>query len=711
MIWSQSVSKIRADGTILVDNVPFFPFGAYGLWNSSSNLKIQAINDLIAAGFNITTVDDDGTTASKDLIDSMLLIAENAGLNKFKIQIGVTHSPNITWAARKYDQSPATFGYTISDDCDDGSYSISVLRQREAEVKSYDNKHISFLTLTGWDATRRADADSYISISDACGYQCYPIAPHINSDWSSINALTQSYQRTRDYVLSGNAAQKPIIMHLQTFNWGSQSSSPRYPTVLELRNMLYGGLAAGIKGVLSYDFSFDLKNNQVPLWNEFKTLRTDVTTIESALMNGVLTRVNTGDQELVASYWVYNNICYMAVVNTSYTSSKTVSIPLPSSYTGTKTSLFSRMPNTLSVAGGNFTGTIGAQQVQVFSIAQNSDTTPPSVPGGLSPSSVTATSFSLSWNPSTGGATGYEVFRDGTSIGTTSSTSINVTSLSCNTSYIMTVKSFDVAGNYSSLSTSLQVTTSACQTGVNLLINPGFENGITGWTGQNCTLSFTTHPVRTGSRAGRAASRSQTYSGPNQDIKSALLSNGIGTYYVAAWVRTASGTPNAKITIHLNYGGSDYYLTTSPTSVNRNNWTLVSGTIILNWAGTLNAADVYIETTSGTNTFNVDDCILQKNTSLLQRNAQPTTFSKNLITGYVATDVFIYPNPATSLFVINNLSVGSRVRVINSAGSIVHSDVCTNKNHTVATNSWAKGVYTLQIITGNKTVIKKVVIQ
>lgn len=176
----------------------------------------------------------------------MLLIIKNAELNKFKIQNGVTHSSNIAWAARKYDQSPATFGYTISDDSDDGSYSISVLRQREAKVKSYDNNHISFLTLTGWDATRRGEADSFILISDACGYQCYPIAPHINLDWSSINPLTQSYQRTRDYVLSGNAAQKPIIMHLQTFNLGSQSSSPGYPTVLELRNMLYGGLAAGI---------------------------------------------------------------------------------------------------------------------------------------------------------------------------------------------------------------------------------------------------------------------------------------------------------------------------------------------------------------------------------------------------------------------------------------------------------------------------------
>ena len=707
--FAQSTSSIRSDGAILVNNVPFFPFGAYSIPRTETEAnKIQCLNDMINAGFNVATLEDDGTVAMRTSINNLLSIADNSNL---KVLIGASHSPYIIYPPQKYQTHPSVLGYILADDADNGLYTPAQLSQRNIDVKSFDNTHITFLTLTGWTQSLRNQANSYTGVADAAGYQCYPMGFANNSDWTASTALTQTYLRTLAYVQSSALVNRPMVMHLQTFNWGSQSSNPRYPTTAELRNMLFTGLAAGVKGVVSYDFSSDLKNNQVPLWTEFKALRTDVTTLEAALMNGALTRVNTGDQELVASYWVYNNICYMAVVNTSYTSLKTVSIPLPATYTGTKTSLFSRMPNTLSVTGGNFTGTIGAQEVQVFSIAQNSDTTPPSVPGGLISSSVTATSFSLSWNSSIGGATGYEVFRDGTSIGTTSSTSINVTALTCNTSYTMTVKSFDAAGNYSAPSIALRDTTSSCQTGVNILINPGFENGITGWTGQSCTLSFITNPVRTGSRAGRAASRTQTNSGPNQDIKSALLSNGTGTYYVAAWVRTATGNTNAKITIHLNYGGSDYYLTTAPTSVNKNNWALVSGTIILNWTGALNAADVNIETTSVTNTLNFDDCILQKNSSLLQRNTQTIAHSENLIADNEATDVFVFPNPATSVFVISNLSRGSKVRVINSAGSIVQSVVTTDKNLTVATNTWSKGVYTLQIIMGNKTSVKKVVVQ
>lgn len=364
-------TTIRNDGTFLVDGKPFFPFGAYGLgWSASEDLKVRALNELIASGFNISTVEDDGTTEMKKVIDNLLVLAENSGLNKFKLQVGVSNSPNITWAAQKYNNAYATFGYTIADDGDDGKYSIAVLKQREVEVKGYDKKHITFLTLTGWDQSRRSQASSYTSLSDAGGYQCYPIGFARNSDWEVSSALTQTYLRTLAYVQSATLVNKPMMMHLQTFNWAGQSAAPRYPTVAELRNMLYSGLAAGIKGVISYDFSMDLKNNQPLLWDEFKILRRDVSSLEAALMNGKLTRVDTGDQELVSSYWINNDLCYMVVVNTSYTASKNISIALPATYNGTKTSLFSRMPNTLSVSGTNFSGTIGAQEVQVYSIAK-----------------------------------------------------------------------------------------------------------------------------------------------------------------------------------------------------------------------------------------------------------------------------------------------------------------------------------------------------
>lgn len=85
----------------------------------------------------------------------------------------------------------------------------------------------------------------------------------------------------------------------------------------------------------------------------------------------------------------------------------------------------------------------------------------PSVPGGLSAASLTQISFTLNWTASTDnvGVTGYEVFRDGTRIGTPTGNSLNVAGLVANTTYSMTVRARDAAGNFSQPSAALRVTT------------------------------------------------------------------------------------------------------------------------------------------------------------------------------------------------------------------------------------------------------------
>jgi hypothetical protein len=91
------------------------------------------------------------------------------------------------------------------------------------------------------------------------------------------------------------------------------------------------------------------------------------------------------------------------------------------------------------------------------------DTQKPTTPSGLSSESVTSSSFTLKWTASTDnvGVTGYEVFKDGTSLGTTTSLSYNVTGLTASTAYSMTVRAKDAAGNSSDPSTALSVTTAA----------------------------------------------------------------------------------------------------------------------------------------------------------------------------------------------------------------------------------------------------------
>ena len=94
------------------------------------------------------------------------------------------------------------------------------------------------------------------------------------------------------------------------------------------------------------------------------------------------------------------------------------------------------------------------------------DTTPPSVPAGLSATAVSSTQINLSWTASTDnvGVTGYDVFRNGTQVGTTTTTSYQDTGLTAGTTYSYTVAAYDAAGNVSAQSTAASATTTTTTT-------------------------------------------------------------------------------------------------------------------------------------------------------------------------------------------------------------------------------------------------------
>jgi chitodextrinase len=92
-----------------------------------------------------------------------------------------------------------------------------------------------------------------------------------------------------------------------------------------------------------------------------------------------------------------------------------------------------------------------------------SSTTPPSVPTGLAGTVGSATQINLSWTASTdnAGVAGYNVFRSGAKVGSTSATSYQDTGLSAGTNYSYAVSAYDAAGNTSAQSSSISVTTPA----------------------------------------------------------------------------------------------------------------------------------------------------------------------------------------------------------------------------------------------------------
>ncbi|BBH19755.1 hypothetical protein Back11_11000 [Paenibacillus baekrokdamisoli] len=158
-----------------------------------------------------------------------------------------------------------------------------------------------------------------------------------------------------------------------------------------------------------------------------------------------------------------------------------------------------------------------------------------------------------------------------------------------------------------------------------LLRNPGFEDGLTGWTAYNpSTLTPITDPVNSGSNALQISARSMNYTGAMQDIKSILLSNGQGTYDFGVMLRTESKDKQTMYAnIFINDSTGDHYFNGSFVSVDNESWVRSSGSAKITWTGKLNYARIYTESEAGTGNYYVDDFSLKK-------PDQPTTFKSTL---------------------------------------------------------------------------------
>ena len=91
------------------------------------------------------------------------------------------------------------------------------------------------------------------------------------------------------------------------------------------------------------------------------------------------------------------------------------------------------------------------------------DTTPPSVPQGMSFSARTQTLVSLAWLASTDnvGVVGYHLYRDGVRVASTPLLLYTFSALTCGTSYSFALEAYDAAGNVSNRDAAAGVTTTA----------------------------------------------------------------------------------------------------------------------------------------------------------------------------------------------------------------------------------------------------------
>jgi len=319
------------------------------------------------------------------------------------------------------------------------------------------------------------------------------------------------------------------------------------------------------------------------------------------------------------------------------------------------------------------------------------DTQAPTAPTSLAASLVTTSSFTLSWVAATDnlGVVGYDIYEGANLIGsTTTALSFSLSGLNQGTTYSMTVVAKDNAGNSTSSSPLLVTTTSS-----NLLSNPGFESGITSWVGINSTIVSST--VRyAGTKGCYVTLRSTSASGPNQIITSSVANLGSGNYYLEAWVKMKSGTSNIKLTLHYKYNNTNYYVSTTNVSVGTS-WTKVSGTVNVDYTGTLEVCDFYIQTAAGTTNYYADDCVV----SFVNRmNMKGFTTDMDVVSSNDIS-VSLFPNPASNNLSIkvSSLTNNEKLQIYNLTGRMVKEIELQNLIQQVDISDLPKGIYLVRL--------------
>jgi endo-1,4-beta-xylanase len=145
----------------------------------------------------------------------------------------------------------------------------------------------------------------------------------------------------------------------------------------------------------------------------------------------------------------------------------------------------------------------------------------------------------------------------------------------------------------------------------NMVQNPGFEAGTSGWFGFGpVTFSTPTALPRTGTRSALVQDRTATWNGVAQSLTGVLAA---GTNYsFSAWVRLVSGgNQTVLLTLQQTDASGTAYHNLATATANATGWTELRGAHTLNVNGTLTTLNLYLEGPPAGVDFYADDFLVE----------------------------------------------------------------------------------------------------
>ncbi len=335
------------DSVIYHDGEAFFPFGMYHVTHYTKDRQKRLDDIHTLAGIGVNMLHTPLTLSDRELLD----LCDSYGI---KVIMEFNDSPENLIA--QFKSHPAMAGLGTFDDVDantsDGSrrHPVNTVRRRSAELKSLAPGLLTYSS-GGWP-DRIAE---YLGATELLGMQSYPVP------FERLYALTTGYYRN----FAKAAEPYGWIANLQTFGW---YGSHRLPTRRELRNMTYQSLLLGAHGIIYYayfDVVTDLEKHPGIL-SELSLLSQEVSTLKNVFLFGTRELLGTGNPQVFAAKWRYQEKLYVIVVNGNENESREAQVSLNEKVTSTGSNFFPERETGLRLDGNTLRGNLAPADVHVY---------------------------------------------------------------------------------------------------------------------------------------------------------------------------------------------------------------------------------------------------------------------------------------------------------------------------------------------------------
>ncbi len=360
------------------------------------------------------------------------------------------------------------------------------------------------------------------------------------------------------------------------------------------------------------------------------------------------------------------------------------------------------------------------------------DTEAPTNPTALTASNTSETSTDLNWNTSSDNiaVVGYNIYQDAALVATASNNSSTINGLTESTTYNFYVTAFDAAGNESTASNSINVTTATSNSGPTVLHEGYFESGWDGWQdgGSDCARYSGANSYE-GSYSIRIRDNSGTSSAMtspsfdlsnhnNVDITFSFMAKSMESnedfwlrYFdgnswqtVATYSRGNEFNNNTFYTMNVVLNSNDYNFPTNAQfrfqcDASANNDKIFVDAVII-------TADVSPSnlTRPGSNAITQVEAVSDNDVAAeLEMELELELETEKV---FENKSITIYPNPTSNFLNVNLQSFTpelSQMTIVNTMGQVVRNinNNLSDKIIQIDVSSLSKGIYFLRVVDNN----------